>query len=99
MLFNQKVYIKEDVAFVAFVDYLDFKSINNFGFIYLIRNEDNANLTASPYSTFGGRYSKSEGGPASILKKRGEERLEAKNEEVIRRVVEMQHILQVKTFS
>ena len=63
-----------------------------------LRNEDNANLTASPYSTFGGRYSKSNGGPPSILKKRGEERLEAKNEEVIRRVVEMQHILQVKTF-
>ena len=75
------------------------------------RVEDNANLNRVQYSTFGPRYNgnsnnNSRAQPSSILKKAssppthglGEddnEGYEARNDEVIRRVVEMKQILQV----
>jgi hypothetical protein len=75
-----------------------------------LRLEENANLSSSPrlYTTFGDKYSAtnhqqqaiSNGYPASILKKRGQDgegQFEAKNDEVIRRVAEMKQILQVTT--
>ena len=76
---------------------------------FVARVEDNANLNrvqSVQYSTFGPRYngnsnSNTRGFPTSILKKAGasseddNEGYEARNEEVIRRVVEMKQILQV----
>ena len=78
---------------------------------YFARLEDNANLNrvqSVQYSTFGPRYNgnsnnsnTTRGFPTSILKKAGatgeadNEGYEARNEEVIRRVVEMKQILQV----
>ena len=75
------------------------------------RLEDNANLNRVQYSTFGPRYNgnsnnNTRGYPPSILKKAGanspntngeddNEEYEARNDEVIRRVVEMKQILQV----
>ena len=76
--------------------------------LFVARVEDNANLNrvqSVQYSTFGPRYNgnsnNTRGFPASILKKAGasgeddNEGYEARNEEVIRRVVEMKQILQV----
>ena len=79
--------------------------------LFVARVEDNANLNrvqSVQYSTFGPRYNgnsnnntNTRGFPTSILKKAGasgeddNEGYEARNEEVIRRVVEMKQILQV----
>ena len=72
------------------------------------RVEDNANLNRNQYSTFGPRYnSNNNNNTGGILKKTGSppqihgvdtdsEQYEARNDEVIRRVAEMKHILQVR---